>query len=135
MCLLLTHTKRLDASVYASLACVSKRLAVTQPRRALVLSRAQSRALYARRDEPHARHLLTQCVHTLNLRRTPVTDVSALGGVHELYLSRTRVTDVSALGGVHTLDLSRTPVTDVSALGGVHVLTLPDGSIRRLSSS
>ena len=64
-------------------------------------------------------------VNTLNLSRTGVVDVSALGRVHTLDLSYTEVEDVRALGRVHTLNLSRCPrVTDVSALGGVHTLNL-----------
>ena len=61
-------------------------------------------------------------IHTLNLSRTEITDVSMLGNVHTLDLSDTQVTDVSMLGKVHTLDLSGTQVTDVSVLGNVHTL-------------
>ncbi len=90
---------------------------------------------------------IVQCgnTHTLYLRGTQVTDVSALGQVHTLDLCEAPVTDVSALGQVHTLDLSYchnlmdvsslgggvhmlnlsyTKVTDVSALGNVHMLDL-----------
>lgn len=72
-------------------------------------------------------HLLAH-VHTLDLSRSCVADVSALGGVHTLNLAKTSVVDVSALGGVHTLNVSHTPVSDVSTdvrcLVGVHTLNL-----------
>ncbi|AIK96064.1 hypothetical protein [Candidatus Odyssella acanthamoebae] len=62
----------------------------------------------------------------IDLSRTDVTDVSALGNVHTLNLQGCEgVTDVSALGNVHTLNLRGCRgVTDVSALGKVHNLTL-----------
>ena len=59
-------------------------------------------------------------VDGLDLSRTNIIDVSALGNVNTLDLSRTNVFDVSALGNVHTLDLSKTKVVDVSALENVH---------------
>jgi len=73
-------------------------------------------------------------VHTLNLSRTKVTDVSALGRVHTLDLSYTEVTNVSALGRVHTLDLTRTNVSDVSALGGVNTLDLRHTKVTDVSA-
>ena len=62
----------------------------------------------------------------INLSRSYIRDVSALGGVHTLNLREcTGISDVSALGGVHYLDLSGcTGISDVSALGGVHTLDL-----------
>src|SRR5271170_4005462 len=65
----------------------------------------------------------------VNLSRTKVTDVSALGKVHTLDLSGTDVINVSALGKVHTLYLIGTQVTDVSALGNVHTLNLSDTEV------
>ena len=73
-------------------------------------------------------------VHTLDLRSTQVTDVSALGRVHTLDLRSTQVTDVSALGSVHTLNLRNTQVIDVSALGNVHTLDLRDTQVTDVSA-
>ena len=70
-------------------------------------------------------------VHTLNLRKTDVEDVSMLGGVHTLYLSGTKVKDVSMLGGVGILDLTCTKVKDVSMLDGVHTLNLIGTKVHR----
>ena len=47
----------------------------------------------------------SSCLLHVDLSRSTITDVSALGGVHALYLRRTKVTDVSALGGMYTLNL------------------------------
>jgi hypothetical protein len=68
-------------------------------------------------------------VHTLNLYGCAgITDVSALGSVHTLDLREcTGIVDVSALGSVHTLDLyGCAGITDVSALGSVHTLNLSE---------
>ena len=43
---------------------------------------------------------LVNRIHTLNLGRTQITDVSMLGHVHTLNLRGTEVTDVSMLGNV-----------------------------------
>jgi len=132
---LLEHATGLDAHVVIALGCTCRRLAAVQLRRhALVCSLAQSCKLYTRRHEPHVAHLLARCVHTLDLRNTLVTDVSALGGVHTLNLWGVHITDVSALGDVHTLDLSYTHVTDVSALGSVHTLNLRNTLVTDMSA-
>jgi hypothetical protein len=86
-------------------------------------------------------------IHSLDLTRTYVTDVSCLGNVHTLKLHGCCINneslkmlkhvhtldlsyckgiyDVSMLGNVHTLDLSYCKgIYDVSMLGGVHALNL-----------
>jgi hypothetical protein len=69
----------------------------------------------------------------VDLGRTDVSDVSALGGVHTLDLNRTNVEDVSMLGKVHTLNLERTNVEDVSMLGSVHTLNLRNTNVEDVS--
>ena len=62
---------------------------------------------------------------SLTLRRTPVSDISALSGLTalgSLDLSGTQVSDISALSGLTALsglDLLGTPVSDISALSGL----------------
>jgi hypothetical protein len=65
-------------------------------------------------------------LHTLDLSKYRIKDVSMLGTIHTLDLShRSDVTDVSMLGNVHTLNLTCcTNISDVSMLGNVHNLDL-----------
>ena len=67
-----------------------------------------------------------QHVHTLDLSRRDVSNVSALGNLHTLHLAGCKkVSYVSALGNLHTLDLTSCQgVSDVSALGNLHTLYL-----------
>jgi hypothetical protein len=64
----------------------------------------------------------SRTLHTLDVRGTKITDVgaSALRNVRSLNVSETSVTDAAVLalapGSVHTLDLSETGVTDVAAI-------------------
>ena len=128
LCTLLQHAPILPADVTMSLRCVNRQLARAQQRPcSLVLSRKQSRALYARRRDDARYTALLSLVYSLDLSDcAEVVDVSALGRVHSLNLTYCKyVVDVSALGRVHSLNLSYcTGVVDVSALGGVHSLDL-----------
>jgi hypothetical protein len=70
---------------------------------------------------------IRQYLHTLNLSRTKVSDVSVLAScqsLHTLNLSYTAVSDVSVLAScqsLHTLSLSCSPVNDVSVLASCPV--------------
>jgi hypothetical protein len=75
---------------------------------------------------------IRQHLHTLDLSRTQVSDVSALAtchNLHKLNLSRTQVSDASPLASCQSLqklNLSRTHVTDVSALAACESLYMLD---------
>jgi hypothetical protein len=69
-----------------------------------------------------------QALHTLNLERTQVSDVSPLAScqaLHTLNLERTQVSDVSPLAScqsLHTLELNYAQVSDVSPLASCQSL-------------
>jgi hypothetical protein len=71
---------------------------------------------------------IRQSLHTLDLRETDVSDVSALAScqsLHTLNLAHSRVSDVSALAScqsLHTLNLAHSRVSDVSALASCQSL-------------
>jgi Leucine-rich repeat (LRR) protein len=82
----------------------------------------------ARARDSSAGGATRQYLHTLDLRATEVSDVSALAScqsLHTLDLWGTQVSDVSELAScrsLHTLDLSCSKVSDVSALASCHSL-------------
>jgi hypothetical protein len=93
----------------------------------------------ARVSDAPAGGALRQYLHTLDLRETEVSDVSALAScqsLHTLVLARTPVSDVSALAScqsLHTLNLAQTRVRDVTGLASCQSLHTLDLSIGRVS--
>jgi hypothetical protein len=82
----------------------------------------------ARASDSSAGGAIRQYLHKLDLRKTEVSDVSALAScqsLHTLNLSQTRVSDVSGLAScqsLQTLNLCGTQVSDVSVLASCQSL-------------
>jgi hypothetical protein len=96
----------------------------------------------ARASDSSAGGAMRQYLHTLDLRFTRVSDVSALAScqsLHTLNLNGTRVRDVSALAScqsLHTLVLKCTCVSDVSGLAScrdLHTLNLVKSPVMDVS--
>jgi hypothetical protein len=97
----------------------------------------------ARVSHAQAGGAIRQCLHTLYLQVTEVSDLSPLAScqsLHTLDLNETEVSDVSALAScqsLHTLNLGYTGASDVSALAALkslHTLDLENSQVSDVSA-